>query len=146
MGAFNRIFIHPDLSRLTITELDGRLLGLGENVMVSRLVLPFGRIASPAYFQLFGTAIQALRESYGMDDVGRPGSGHLSSFICVEDAIWVANAFGSRLTGSVASLEWECKRILNEGAVNDRKKRLGGERSTNSTILGFAIDAEANWI
>ena len=39
-GAFNRIPIHPYLSKLVITELDGKLLGLEENVMISHLVFP----------------------------------------------------------------------------------------------------------
>ena len=73
-GAFNSIFIHPDLSRLTIAELDGHILGSGENVMVSHPVLGFGWISGPYNFQLFGIDMQAKRESYGMGDVGWPGS------------------------------------------------------------------------
>ena len=41
-GAFNRIFIHPDPWRLMMAELDGRLLGLDENAMISHIGLPFG--------------------------------------------------------------------------------------------------------
>ena len=77
-GDSNRIFIRPDLARLMMTELDSRLLGLDDDVMVSHLAFPFGRIASPAYFQLSGTAIQALRDSYGMCDFGLSGSGHFN--------------------------------------------------------------------
>ena len=69
-GTFSRIFIRPDLSRLMMTEMDGRLLGLDDNVMVIYLLLPFGWVSSPSYFQLFGISILALRESYGMGDVG----------------------------------------------------------------------------
>ena len=39
-GAFNRIPIRPDLSKLMITELDGNLLGLEENVTISHLAFP----------------------------------------------------------------------------------------------------------
>ena len=135
-GSSNRIFIRPDLSRLLMAELDGRLV----------LVLAFGWIASPAYFQLFGTSIQAIHESYGMDDIGWSGSGHLSPFIYVDDAIWVENAFGSRLTGSLEAWEWACRRILNDGAVNDIKTKLEGEWITTDMILGFTADTETNWI
>ena len=100
-GAFGHICIRPDLPRLMITELDGHLLGLEENAMVSHLVLPFGWIASPPYFQLFGTSIQAIRDSYGVDHNGWSCSGHFSSSIYAADAIWVENAFGSGLAGPV---------------------------------------------
>ena len=53
---------------------------MGENVTVSQLALPFGWTASPTYFQPFGTAIRELRESYGMDGVGRSGSGRFFCF------------------------------------------------------------------
>ena len=76
-GGANRIFIHPDLSKLEIAELRWRLLGLGENVMASHVELPAGRVASPAYFRLFGTVIHTLRESDGIADIGRPGRVHL---------------------------------------------------------------------
>lgn len=120
---------------MMMTELDGRLPGLNENAMVIHLVIPFGRIASPSYFQLFGTDAKALRESYGMGDIGWSGSGHFSSFIYVGDAIWVENAFGSRLTGSVESLEWACKRIPNNGTANDIKTRIEGGRIAKVLIL-----------
>ena len=120
-----------------MTELDGKELGLDDNITISHLVLPFGWIASPSYFQLFGTAIQALRESYGLDDVGWSGSGHFSSFIYVDDAIWVENAFGNRLSSSVSAWEWACKRILNEGDVNDIKSDLEGKWTTKALIFGF---------
>lgn len=113
-GAPNRIFIHPDLSKLTVAELDGKMPGLDENVMVSHLVLPFGWIAIPSYFQLFGIAMQELHESYGMGDIGWSGIGHFPSFVYADDAIWVENAFASRLSGSVEAWEWARRRILNE--------------------------------
>ena len=81
-----------------------------------------------------------------MDDIGWSGRGHLSSFIYVDDAIWVKNAFGSRLTGSVEAWEWACERILNGGSFNDIKPKLEGEWRTQAMILGFTVDAETNWI
>ena len=131
-----------------MTELDGKELGLDDNIIIiiSHLVLPFGWISSPSYFQLFGAAIQALRESYGLDDVGWSGSGHFSSFIYVGDAIWVGNAFGNRLPSSVSAWEWACKRILNECAVDDIKSDLEGKWATKALILGFTIDTETNTI
>ena len=81
-----------------------------------------------------------------MDEVGRSGSGHVSSFIYVDDAIWVDNASGSMLTGSVGSWEWARKPPLDEGARNDRKAVLEGGRRAKAKVLGFAIDTEANWI
>ena len=145
-GAFNRIFIRPDLSKLMMPELEGARLGFNQNVVVSHLVLPPGWIDSPAYFQLAGVAIQALHESYGVEDQGWSGMGHFSSFIYVGDAIWVANAFGCRLSTSIEAWEWACERILNIGSVSQRKVDLEGSWETNALILGFEVDTECNTI
>ena len=75
-GAFSRIFIHPDPSKMMTTELDGAELGTCQNVTGSHLVLPFGCVASPAYFQMVGVSAQASRESYGAEDQGWSGIGN----------------------------------------------------------------------
>ena len=141
-GAFNRIFAHPDLSRLMMAELDGRMLGLEDNVMVSHLLIPCGWISTPAYCQLLGTAMQALCESYGMGDIVWPVSGHVSAFIFLGDAIRVSNTSGPRLTGSIEAWEWGCNRIINGGSLNERKTELEGQWITEALILGFMIDTE----
>ena len=55
-GAFDRMHIHRDISKLTMAELGDRLLGMGDLANASRLAFPFGRIDSPEYCQLFGTS------------------------------------------------------------------------------------------
>ena len=59
-----------------INELGGNALVLPEKLAISHMALPFGRVASPPYFQISGEAIQALRESYGLEDEGWSGSGY----------------------------------------------------------------------
>ena len=125
-GGCDRIAIRPDLSKLTLTELGGKLMGLDENVMVSHLVLPSGWVATPPYFQLFGIATLAFRESYGLGDVGWSGRGRSTPFVYTGDAIWAEGAFGSRLSGSAD--DWGRGRILNTCSVNEEKARHEGQR------------------
>lgn len=91
---------------------------------VSHVVLPFGWIASPSYFQLLGIDIQALREAYGMGDIGWSRSGPFSPLIRFGDAIWVGSSFGSRLSGSVDACGWDGNRMMNDGAAIQVKADL----------------------
>ena len=72
--------------------------------------------------------------------------GRFSTFIYVDDAILVGNAFGSRLSGSVEAWEWACDRILNEWGRESSQSRPRRSMGAKVMAIGFLVDTEANWI
>ena len=91
----------------------------------------------PACFQLFGAAVKALRESYGMGDDGWSDIGHISSFVYVGDSIWLGSAFGSMLAGPLEACDWSRRRIRNERSINSMETELG--RKWGAECIGTGV-------
>ena len=71
-SAFRRILLHPDLIHIFTTDIQGDKLGRKHDLFMGHLAMPFGWVASPAYFKIHTDAITALRNHF------RPGQGILS--------------------------------------------------------------------
>ena len=64
-NAFKRVLIRPDVSRVFSHQFRGEDVGIARDFGVSFLDLPFGFLASPSYFCLVTSAIQAIHQNLG---------------------------------------------------------------------------------
>ena len=56
-SAFRRILMRPDLIQISTTDIPGKRIGGTSDVSMGHLAMPFGWVASPAYFKLHTDAI-----------------------------------------------------------------------------------------
>ena len=104
--------------------------------------MPFGWVASQAYFKMHTGAITAKRNHF------KPGTGIMSgaerfnSCIYVDDCMQIECPLGSRLSACAACCEWCCKQALGEDSINTEKKSLEGHWSQHQTLLGFEVNTE----
>ena len=63
IDAFKRVSTHPDCASILCTEFPGADLGLPQDIIVFS-ALPFGRSASPGYFQACARMVTKLHPAY----------------------------------------------------------------------------------
>lgn len=102
--------------------------------------MPFGWVASPAYFKLHTDALSALRRYYRPPQELMSGSERFCSFMYVDDCMLIECPVGKRLSACVSCWEWSCKQIFGDDSINEEKKREEGSWSETATLLGFEVD------
>ena len=140
-SAFRRILIRPDLIHIFTTDMPGRMLGRSSDVFMGHLAMPFGWIASPAYFKLHTDAITAAHNYFRPSQV-LGGRERFASFIYVDDCVLIECPVGNRLSACASCWEWSSQQILDDDSINDEKKKLEGQWSQRHTLLGFYVDTE----
>ena len=139
-SASRRILLRPVLVQIFTTDIPGSAFARNSDVFFGHLAMPFGWVASPAYFKLHTDAISAMHHYYRPDRCLLSGGERFSSFMYVGDCMLIECPVGNRLKASVECWEWACKQILDDDSINLEKKRIEGNWSQTATLLGFEIN------
>ena len=125
-SAFRLIRIHPQLSRVMVTEFGGRHFGLEEDVLLFYGVIPFGWGGSPSHFCRFSDAISILHQLHGpCHQLWNMGMAFRSKMY-IDDGIFIELDMGSRLGQSTGKWEEIAKGCLSDDAINEEKNLLEG--------------------
>ena len=139
-SAFRRILLRPDLIRIFTTDIPGSELGRKADLFLGHLAMPFGWVASPAYFKLHTEAITALHRHYRPQQSLMSGTECFNSFMYVDDCMLIECPIGKRLSSCVNCWEWACRQTLGNDSTNEEKKRDEGCWAETSALLGFEVD------
>ena len=120
-SAFRRILLRPDSIHIFTADIPGSASGRTTDVFFGHLPMPFGWVASPAYFKLINDAISALHNYYRPQQSLMSGAGRFNSFTYVEDCMMIECPLGKRLSSCASFLEWRCREILDDDATNEEK-------------------------
>ena len=141
-NAFKRVLVHPDIARLFMHQFEGKDMEMEVNFSIGFLALPFGFLASPAFFNLITTTIQAIHKSMKPNDPVWNGPENYECFLYVDDAIFVEAELGSRPQDSLNCWVSIAREVLGQDCINEQKVIEEGAWQTRSLVLGFIIDTE----
>ena len=143
--AFERVATHPDCVSIMCTEFPGNELGLVHDIIFFWIAFPFGRSASPGYFQTCARLITKLHCAY------RPLSPVTGDFpflphMFVDDAMAIEVDFPRRLGQSENAWEACCETVLGVGSVSEDKEKIEWEWLGEAILLGSHVNVERKLI
>ena len=116
--ATGRSSLRPDMISISTTDIAGKSLGMQSGLFFGHLEMPFGRVASPAYFKLHTEAIASLRSHFRPNGDLMRGAARCNSSIYVDDCTMVEFPAGQRMGARTAFWEWRRRQILDDDSVN----------------------------
>ena len=93
-SAFSRILLRPDLIHIFTTDIEGGRIGRSLDVFMWHLSMPFGWVASPAYFKLHTGAITDVN-NYFRPSQAMSGRGLFTSYVYVDDCMLIECPVGN---------------------------------------------------
>ena len=141
-GAFRRILLRPDLIHIVTTDIPGDRLGRTTDIFTGHLAMPFGWVASPAFFEIHTDAITAIHSYVRPRQSLLSGEERFTSSIYADDCMLIECPVGNRLSACASCWEWSCQQILGDDSINNEKKGPECHWSQKHTLLGFEVDAE----
>ena len=141
-NAFKRVLVHPDCGKIFMHQFMGEDFGISLNFSLGFLALPFGFLASPAYFQLVTSTIQSIHQSQSPTQSEWNDEERFQCFLYVDDAIFVESELGNRPTECLVSWEDIAKNVLGQDCINQEKVLVEGQWATTLSVLGFEVDTE----
>ena len=123
-GAFKRVPLHPDCSRVFVRSFDSVDLGTRFKCCIGFLALPYGFLASPSYFAMTTAPIQCIHQSFKPDDCARQDADRYSAFLYIDDSIFVEVNLGRRDDDCIALWEEISKKTFLIRIVLMRRRAL----------------------
>ena len=129
-GAFSLLYLHPDICAVLATDFPAADLDLTADITMSHLVLPFGWLSSPSFYQIFSESVSPHRSNLGPPNPGWNGADAFRQFTFVDDSMFIESKIGNRPELNVDCWEYCLKRRADESAIHEDKLRLGGKWNT----------------
>ena len=141
-SAFRMVAVHPDCSRIFAHAFLKGDLGSQYDCTVGFRSLPFGFLASPAYFDLVTTTLQLIHQGHSAKEESWCGSEPYKAFLYIDDGIFVDAELGSRSQDCIHLWETIAGKILGEDCINREKALAEGEWNEEALLLGFILNTD----
>ena len=136
-NAFKRVFAHPDCAKVFAHQFLGEDFGISTNFSIGFLALPFGFLASPAYFSLVTSTIQSAHQSQGPAQADWNGGRELYAFSLRRRC----HICGKRIRKSPRRMSCElgrdCKKCSRGRLYKPGKRSAGRPTAHNPIGIGF---------
>ena len=122
-SAFRLIRLHPQMSKIMVTEFPGEIFGLEEDIMCFYGALPIGWSGSPGHFCRFSDAITRLHQLHGPS---RPMWNSFFAFrsrMYIDDGLFVEIDIGDRREQTTAAWGRIARSLLSPDAINEEKNK-----------------------
>ena len=136
-----RVATRPDCASILCTEFPGADLGLPRGIAIFWLALPFGRSASPWYFQSCARLVAKLHRAY-QPVSPMVGVVPFVSHMFAGDAMIVEVDLPQRLEQAANAWGHCCGAGIGNGSVSEKEKRVGGEWAEEAILLGCHVNVQ----
>ena len=145
-SAFRPIRMHPQMSKVMVTEFPGEIFGMHEDILCFYGVLPFGWGGSPGHFCRFSDAITLLHSLCGPARPLWNTAFAYKSHMYIDDGLFIEIDVGDRTQQSTEAWERIAKDLLSNDAINEEKNEIEGQWQDEHIFLGFLINTESTTI
>ena len=139
-NAFGSVPLHPDCSRAFVHCFDATDVGSRFSVSIGFLALPFGFLASPSYFALATSPIQAIHQRHKPADVSWNDCDNYSAFLYIDDGIFAGSTIGRRSGDCIVLWGKIAKEVLGEDCINEEKIAVDAAWSEGMLVSGFLLN------